>query len=49
MEIENITLSEVTQTQKDIDGILAMKYRIPTLYSTDPKKLNKKEGPRENV
>jgi hypothetical protein len=24
--------------------ILAIKYRIPMLYSTDPKKLNKKEG-----
>jgi hypothetical protein len=27
---------------------LAIKYRIPTLYSTDPKKLNKKEGRRDD-
>jgi hypothetical protein len=29
--------------------IKAIKYRIPTLYSTDPKKLNKKEDPSEDA
>jgi hypothetical protein len=29
--------------------ILAIKYRIPTLHSTEPKKLNKKAGPSEDV
>jgi hypothetical protein len=29
--------------------VLAIKYRIPMLYSTDPKKLNKKEAPRKDV
>ena len=39
------------QSQKDTQCaltykcILAIKYRIPMLHSTDPKKLNKKEGP----
>jgi hypothetical protein len=44
-------LSEVTQRPKDMHGIyslikwiLAKKHKIPTLYSTDPKKLNKKKG-----
>jgi hypothetical protein len=54
MELENIILSEVTQSQKDMHGvsyklILAVKYRIPTLHSTDPKKLNKKEGPSKDA
>jgi hypothetical protein len=29
--------------------ILAKKYRLPRIYPTDPKKLNKKEGPREDA
>jgi hypothetical protein len=28
---------------------LTIKYRIPTLQSSDPRKLNNKEGPRENI
>jgi hypothetical protein len=53
MELENIILSEVTQTPKDVHGmsckwILAIKYRIHTLYSTDPNKLTKKEGPSKD-
>jgi hypothetical protein len=28
--------------------ILAIKYRITMLYSTDPKKLNKKESPSKD-
>jgi hypothetical protein len=31
LELENIILSSVTQTQKDMHGILAVKYRISTL------------------
>ena len=41
-------LGEVTQTHAwyllTFKWILAIKYRIPMLYSTDLKKLNKKEG-----
>jgi hypothetical protein len=54
MKFENIILSKVTQTQKDMHGmytdkwILAIKYRISMLYSTDPKKLNKKEDPNKD-
>ena len=32
-----------------ISGLLAVKYRIPMLHSTDPKKLNKKEGPSKDA
>ena len=55
MELENIILSKVTQTKKDKHGmyshkwILTIKYRIPTIYSIGPKKLNKKEGPSEDA
>lgn len=56
MNLENTFLNEVTKTQKNIHGryvltctwILAIKYRIPTLHSTDPKKLNNKKRPRES-
>jgi hypothetical protein len=48
MELEIIILNKVhawyVLTYK---WILAIKYWIPTLYSTDSKKLNKKEGPSE--
>ena len=43
------------QSQKDTQCaltykcILAIKYRIPMLHSTNPKKLNKKEGPSEGA
>jgi hypothetical protein len=42
--LKNIILSEVTQTQKDmysliINWTLTVKYRIPMLQSTKPKKL----------
>ena len=53
MELESIILNDVAQTQKDMHGIYSLisgyyskKYRI---QSTDPKKLNKKEGPSENA
>ena len=51
MELETIILVEGTQIQKDMHiltckCILTIKYRMPMLYSTNPKKLNKKEGPR---
>jgi hypothetical protein len=50
MELENINLNEVTQTQKEgmvcsDKWILAKKFRIPMIHYTDIKKLNKKEGP----
>ena len=53
MELENIILSKVTQTQKDkawhvfrYKLILGIKYRITALQSTDPKILTNKEGLR---
>jgi hypothetical protein len=54
MEVEIILLSEVTQTSKDMHvltnkWILAIKYKIPMLYTTDPRKPNKKESPREKA
>jgi hypothetical protein len=50
MELENITPSEVTQTQKDTHGMYSLiKYRIPMMQPTDPKKSNKNEGPSEVV
>lgn len=49
MELESIILSEVTHFPKSMHGmvltnkwILAIKYKIPILYSTDTEKLNKK-------
>ena len=52
MKLENIILSEITQTQKDTYGVyvltynltLAIKFRITVLKSTDPKKLGNKEA-----
>jgi hypothetical protein len=29
--------------------ILAIKYKIPMIYSVEPKKLNKQEGPSEDA
>ena len=53
MELESIILNDVAQTQKDMHGIYSLisgyyskKYRI---QSTDPKKLNKKEGPSKDT
>jgi hypothetical protein len=46
MELENITLHEVTKIQKEVltdKWILTIKCRIFMIHSTDPKKLNKKE------
>ena len=46
MEVDDMILSKVIQTQKNI---LAIKYRIKyMLQSTDPKKPNSKEAPRED-
>jgi hypothetical protein len=54
MELENIILSEVTQTQK-IWYVLTnkwilttKKYRIPKIQSTELKKVNKLKCPSEN-
>ena len=50
--LENISLSKVTQTQKmhtwyvlTDKWIFTIKHRILIIHPTDPKKLNKKEGP----
>jgi hypothetical protein len=46
MELENIILSEVTQSQKNTlteKWVLAQKLRIPKIKFTDHKKLKKKE------
>jgi hypothetical protein len=52
----SIILSEVTQPQKrhawyvlSYKWILAIKYRIPMLHSTDLKKLNKKESTNDDA
>jgi hypothetical protein len=49
-------MSEVAQSKKDMHGvystynwILAIKYRITMLQSTDPKKLSNKEGSMEDL
>jgi len=53
MELENIILSEVIQTQKDMHGmysLLAKKvYRIPKIQSTELKKDNKLKGPSKDT
>jgi hypothetical protein len=55
IELKNIILSEVTQSQKDMPGMYSLisgYYPLnigTTLYSTKPKKLNKKEGPRKEA
>jgi hypothetical protein len=45
VELENISLSEVTQSQKNTGDkwILAQKFRIPKIQFTDHMKLKKKE------
>jgi hypothetical protein len=54
MELENIIPSELTQSQNNMLGmyslIRAIKYRITTTTtSTDQKKPNNKDGPREHT
>ena len=56
MELENIILSEVTQTQRDIHGMYSLKvdisqkkYRIPRIKSTELKKVNKLKSPSEDA
>ena len=50
MELENIMPSKVSKSQKNMHAMyslisgFAIKYSITMLHSTDPKKLNKKEG-----
>ena len=53
IQVETIILSEVTQKQNDMNicthkWTLIIKYRISTLYSIEPKKLNKKKSPNEH-
>ena len=54
IELGTSILNEVTQRQKDTHGItskeiLAIKYRIIMLKSTEPEKLGNKKDPREDV
>jgi hypothetical protein len=56
MELENIILSEVTQTQRDIHGMYSLKvdisqkkYRIPRIKSTELKKVNKLKDPSDDA
>jgi hypothetical protein len=56
MALDHIILSEVTQTIKDRYSmyslrsvLLAVEYRIPMRYCTEPKKLNRKEGPSKEI
>jgi hypothetical protein len=50
MEVENIILCEVSMSPKTcmicthLKCILATNYRIPIIYTSDPKKLNMEEG-----
>ena len=48
MELENITLSKVTQVQNDTHGMnsLISGYQAQSIQSTDPKKLSNKKGLR---
>jgi hypothetical protein len=57
MELENIILSEVTQTQNDMHGIYSLisiyypekkKYRTPRIQSTELK-VNKPKGSSEDA
>jgi hypothetical protein len=52
MDLENIIVSDVTQSLKDMHAwymcILAIKYRILMLCFTELKKLNEKEDTRED-
>jgi hypothetical protein len=43
MELENIFLSEVTQSQKNTHGLHSLKLRIPKIQFTDHMKLKKKK------
>jgi hypothetical protein len=51
IELENIILNGITQTQKDMNSVYLriVDIRVLTLYSTDPKKLNNNEGPSEDA
>ena len=44
MELENIFLSEVTQSQKNTHGLHSLKLRIPKIQFTDHMKLKKKKN-----
>ena len=57
MELENIILTEITQTQKDMHGMYSLisgysppkKYRIPRIQFSELKKFNKLKGPNEDA
>ena len=51
MELENTILSEVTQTQNDMQGMYSLisGYRIPKIQSIELKIINKLKGPREDA
>ena len=56
MELENIFLNQVSQTQKDMYGMYTLisgyqpeKYGIPKMQSTEVKMINKLKGPTDNA
>ena len=52
MELKNIILSEVTQTQKDIyhmDSVFKYKTKKTSLQITIPENLDKKEDPKRDI
>jgi hypothetical protein len=60
IELENINLSEITQTQKDMRDMYSVingyplphtpkKYRMPRILSTELKKINKLMSPSEDT
>ena len=56
MEVKNIILSEVTQSQKDVHSMyvptckwILAENAGTTLHSTDPNKLSKNKGPNKEA
>jgi hypothetical protein len=58
MELQNIKLSEITQTQKDMHVMYSLKsgyqpekksYKIPNIQPTELKNVNKLKGPSEDA
>ena len=55
MNLENIILSEITQTERQISYVLTHKWfldikqRKTSLQSTTPKNLNNKEDPKRDI
>jgi hypothetical protein len=50
MELENIILSEITLTQKDMYGmysLIRIKHRMPMIHPHRPKEVNQEEKPKQ--